>query len=395
MLGVLLFVIVFGAISPNRILDSNLEYDSQTLASCLRIITKNKGLRTTVITNPEVELNTYDLDSSILRTDFKHLNLMKHFKSISINVIMKIETLGDFNKTLHVIQHYIDHTNSNYIFIFSEKDKTSLLELFGLIWKSKLRNFVVLVKDNIKIELYVLDLINWQCGTKAFPRLLSTCDGQIMTHSLTFPEKFYKHFIGCQFRVIWSLSPPWILSRNQSYPGGVHIEILNIFKQVSQMDLIYMPKNEAYEKELQENYGFESLLRDFNTGYADVYAGLTSYFGSVPVEKTFITDNKLYFAMPKPIQIPYWKTFLMIFNWRYCLIRCVILFLVSLFIEGLSKKHVNNQLSSSFTMSLLNSYALSLGMAIHKFPSSMKLKLFLCKYFSIKILTYKKKYIKT
>lgn len=380
MVGLLLIISLYGAISPKPILNANLEYYDQNICICLRNIIKNKGIKMTVITNPEIEVNTFDLDSTIFRTDLNHLHLLKHLESFSVNFMMEVESLSNFNRTLQIVRNFVGHTKSFYIFIISEKNKTNLLTIYGLIWNFKIRNFLLLVKDNIEAELYVLDLSNSECGTKIFPRLLSTCDGKIKMNSLTLQENFYKYFIGCPFRVIWSPSPPWILTINQSYPGGVLIEILNIFKQTSHLDLIYMPENLAYINEVQNNYGFESLLRDFNRGYADVYAGLSSYFGSVPVEKTFITDNNLYFAMPKPIQVPYWKTFLMIFSWRYCLIMCAILILISLVITSLS---ANEQRLNSFAINLLNSFAVSLGMGVHKLPSSMKLKMFLCKYFNI------------
>lgn len=382
MFRVYTILLVFSTISSNKIITSYEEYDSHIFESCLNKIVTNKGSQNTrsiiVVTSTTFSINGLNFDTPTFRTDTKYVGSLKHLVGYYVNFIIHFESLAMLRKNLQIIRTFTEYVKFNYFIILSEKNTANITTINTEIWKSRVRNFVILQEVNNKIELYSLDFEAWNCGHTMNNRLIGNCDDQLINKNFIFPEKFYKYFIGCPFRVIWTISPPWVISTSQSYPG-VHIEIMNIFRRTSQFDLIYMPENSAYKKELQNNYRFDSLLRDFNSGYADVFVGLSSYFGSVPVEKTFITDNKLYFAMPKPKQISYLNTFLLIFDWKFCITMGIIILLISLVMTGLSRISVGEQMFNSFPGNILNSYAISLGMSI-KVSSKRNVRILICKY---------------
>lgn len=315
------------------------------------------------------------LDSPVIITDIRHLYLIQNLKGYSKNVIIAYENISKLNETLQILQTFCGFKNFRLFLLFRNVDNNmNLIEMFNLIWRTKNHNVIALINNNNNVTLLGLDYDNWNCRRETNNGLLDKS-----SHEVVFPTNLYKYFIGCPFKVIWSTFPPWVLKINSSYPG-VHIEMMNLFKIASKFDLLYMPENQAYMDELKNGYIFDSILNDFNTEYADVYVGLASFFGSVPVEKTFITDNKLYFAMPKPRQISYWNTVFLIFNLKYCILMGVIMLIMAIALTGFSKESFDKNVFGNFYINIFHSYAISLGMSIHKVFASLRLRILICKF---------------
>lgn len=325
------------------------------------------------------ELGHYlHLFAPVFITNTDNLYSLSNLMGSSNKFVIEYDTSAMLNRTLQILNKIPGYTKSYYILIIHDQKKLKMKNILMMAWNSKITRFIILWKKSNVVQLYGFDFGKWNCGNRIRQRVLGYCNPDLNNLTDVFTKKIYKYWVDCPFKVIWSTSPPWICGINQMYPG-LHLEIVNLFKIASKFDLKYMPENDVYAIELQRDYKFDSILRDFKTGYADLYVGLASYFGNIPVEKTFITDNKLYFAMPKPRQISYWKTFLKVFNWIYCVIIAAITIFMSFLVTFFNNNASNGNRFYSFFTNMLDSFPINFGMSIHIVASNRRVRILICK----------------
>ncbi|KAG5882161.1 hypothetical protein JTB14_002886 [Gonioctena quinquepunctata] len=304
--------------------------------------------------------------------NFEHIHTLKDFENAPSSFIIGYENLERLNNTLLEISSanffWKPHL-MRYIIVLEFKD--DLQPIIELLWLFKYYKTVVLVKSRSGARMYTIGFA--QCGNSVKPLKIK----KIKKETSIFDIDMKKNFRRCPFKVIWSRMPPWIFHVNSTEPG-ILIDVMEIFRDASGFDVIYMPENDAYYKELVEYFSFDSIMDDFDDGRADIFLGLSVYLGFLRVSQVSFIDSFLYILAPIPDKIPYWRNIMLIFSSSSWVLIIGTFCFVAIVFHCLASNSDENFGSS--TDNFFHVFTMSLNLGIHKVPNTTKLRTLIGSY---------------
>ncbi|KAJ8934703.1 hypothetical protein NQ318_008501 [Aromia moschata] len=189
--------------------------------------------------------------------------------------IINYDSLSDLNKTLKELRVSPGFSNQAEYLIVANIEN-DLVNISTYLWYYRIYKSVILLPTNNTVNLYELDLKGSKCGVDIKPIQINECyNGTFKYHLNLFSVDMKTIFYKCPLRIIWTETLPWVYSVNASEPG-IYIELLNLFGEVSQFEIVYMPETDVYRQELGGQYSFETMMEDLDRDYADVFVGLVS-----------------------------------------------------------------------------------------------------------------------
>ncbi|KAL1497033.1 hypothetical protein ABEB36_008062 [Hypothenemus hampei] len=174
-----------------------------------------------------------------------------------------------------------------------------LKALLNLMISTILPYTYLIVFNETSSALFNLDV--QRCGQEKIFKFMANLSINENSKIQEWPMK--KQLSNCPLYVIWAIMPPFVDVNNETLlPEGIFIDFLNAFASISQRKIVYRPFDMIYLDEISMGYNFESVLTDFQTGYAEMFIGpvnlqTASIFHISPI----LMENPLLFLSPKPL----------------------------------------------------------------------------------------------
>ncbi|CAH1119722.1 unnamed protein product [Phaedon cochleariae] len=282
------------------------------------------------------------------------------------------------------LNFYWQTSRSKYIIIAN--DENDLPQLVDILWKRRCYKSIILLVSPDTTEIYNLDFENINCGSNIRHTRTEQCTGKTLdkTFQLFSPDmkRYYKK---CPLRIIWSKSEPWVIDVDSRSEPGIFVEFLDVIKKASGFDVVFAPRTDVYIKEIFEDFRFDTLLENFDTGEADLYLGITPLLENLRVSFINVMHNTLYIIVPKPQQLAYWRAVYLIYSPQSWIALMISYVTVSCMFSFLS--HKADTARSTPSDNLLYVLTMAIAMGYHRTPKISRLRMLAGSYLIFGIIT--------
>lgn len=316
----------------------------------------------------------------------KYIELLnRHQDSFLIpnNYIIKYDTEKGFIKILQLLETSYKYFSSRNTFIIITNGSNNTQIIADYLLSKNVYKAMIIVQD-IDFHIYGLNLKYSNCATRSFPTVIKSCvQNQLTNRNKVFPhdmndlkEIYYK----CPIKILWVTTEPWVYEVNGAEPG-ILVRVIKLFSEISNVELIFEPDNPDFEEELRWSYSFNYLLQEFDNGRGDIFVGLGSNLLMNIFDVTgTITDNNLYWIVPKPKNIPFYQIFLNYFPQKYSIIYWITFF-IFLHILYYASKMLKDNVFKTYLDVFFYMYSIILGVAYYKHPRKISLRILVLVYF--------------
>lgn len=210
--------------------------------------------------------------------------------------IILVDEIGALNSTLAFIKHSPVYSTHSKLLVITY-DESYIHTIAQYLWNLKLLRSQIIVTSHHRFELSTVELM--QCGAKIKTKRLISLESDNCSLELPKVHDLKSILKGCPLYVITGRMPPYVNSENETLKG-VFIEMIDVFGYISQRRIVIRPYDPIYVKEIIQSNTFEAIMKDFDSGYADVFVGpIHASTASIMDIGPWLLSNNLMFLAPR------------------------------------------------------------------------------------------------
>ncbi|CAG9838461.1 unnamed protein product [Diabrotica balteata] len=275
-LAVLIFPIQIKSLNTSLI-------ERDTLTECFQQIVEYASYHTHIFITSENFTENFIPRFSKISVGSNNLYLLHSFRGAPNLFTITYSSLDELNTTLLDIstERKVSRILSHFIILTTSL--VDLTEISHLLWSYSFYKSLILLKNELLVELYVIDYKNSNCGKIIKYKKINECkDSKYKLKLKPIKPNMKLSFSQCPLTVGVSFLTPMVNYVNYSFPGIIP-ELLTVVSTSSGYKFDFY-QDECYLNELRD-FRFDSLFEHFDTGKIDMVF-ISNYF----------LDHKLFFV---------------------------------------------------------------------------------------------------
>lgn len=308
---------------------------------------------------------------------FSRFKLSTFTKNINFkieNVIIEAEDFSSINDTINKFKNLKFWNSNAYTIVIMKTATNKVEEIFNIFDKIDLQNSLLLIPEDNSLKLYKSD--QYQNGFVCHKHHQAEFVGYCANFTRFFKNSnqiFTKHYKGCDLKI------SMIGIYYESPLADRYIKPLILIGKKYGFNIIYVPKN---YNEYRTTGKTPTIEKDINKREYDIFASIhvrDIYFYEIFDVSDIVFYDKFMWTLGIPGKLSNVKVLLSIFSVHVWISILFIFVIVALFwwIVQIAQNYANNSLIKC----ILNTYSITLLVAINKIPKRKHLKILIFMYF--------------